>query len=81
MHAFTDGRMGVYPLTVTADGFIWEIPAGPGKMRYVATFKEGEWREVGTFEMHGRPPRQTVDMRLRRIGASDWPAAGTVPVK
>ena len=79
MHAFNDGRSGVYPLVLTPDGFGWEIPAGPGKVRFEATFKDGEWREVGTFEMPGRPPRQTVEMRLRRIGPSDWPAAGAVP--
>lgn len=74
------GRAGVFPMTVTADGYVWTVPAGPGAtIRYTAVIKGDAWREIGEFIIEGQPPRQVFEMNLRRIGDSDWPGAGAVP--
>ena len=78
-HSYAQGRSGDFVLTPTADGYVWEIPAGPMTIRYTAVIKDGAWREVGDRIMPGREPVRFFEMNLRRVGDSDWPAAGAVP--
>jgi hypothetical protein len=80
MHANANGFGGNFPLEVRADGFSWSQPAGPGaSIRYTATVRDGEWHEVGERIAEGAAPTRMIEMRLRRIGDSDWPAEGVVP--
>lgn len=79
MHTNALGHTATVPLTPTPDGFRWELPRGPGVARYVATVKDGRWREVGDFELPGRAPIRIVEMELERIGDSDWPSEGAIP--
>lgn len=72
------GNSGEYSFEPTADGFVWEIPAGPMIIRYTATIKGGEWHEVGDRVMPGVPDTRFFEMTLKRIGDSSWPAAGAV---
>ena len=73
------GYSGDYPFEVTEDGFRWETPAGPNaKIQYVAVVRDGTWHEVGTYMAEGQPPRPFIEMRLTRIGDTDWPAVGAV---
>jgi hypothetical protein len=81
LHSYAMGRVGDFPLTLTPDGYIWEIPAGPMKIRYTAVIKDGKWREVGDQIMPGRDPVRFFEMNLVRVGNSDWPASGTIPQK
>ena len=76
------GRGGVFPFRVTADGYEWEVPAGPGMtIRYSATITAETLREVGFLSRGGdAPPVQIFEMNLRRIGTTDWPGAGAVPM-
>ncbi len=77
--SYAQGYSGDYPFEVTEDGFRWETPAGPNaKIQYVAVVRDGTWHEVGTFVAEGQPPRQMIEMRLTRIGDTDWPAGGAV---
>lgn len=77
--SYAQGYSGDYAFEVTDDGFRWETPAGPGaKIEYVAVVRDGTWHEVGTFVAEGQPPRQMIEMRLTRIGDTDWPAGGAV---
>ena len=77
--SWAQGYSGDYPFEVTDDGFRWEAPAGPGaKIEYVAVVRDGTWHEVGTWIAEGQPPRQIIEMRLTRIGDTDWPAGGAV---
>jgi hypothetical protein len=76
------GRSGDFPLTPTADGFIWTVRAGPSAViRYTAVIKDGTWREVGEYVAEGQPPRQIFEMTLERVGDSSWPGAGAVPME
>jgi hypothetical protein len=75
------GNSGEYSFVQTAEGFVWEIPAGPMTIRYTATIKGGEWHEVGDRVMPGAADVRFFEMKLKRIGDSSWPAAGAVGKK
>lgn len=81
MRSYAMGNAGDFVLTPTADGFSWEIPAGPMTIRYTAVIKDGAWREVGDRIMPGKEPVRFLEMNLTRVGDSTWPAGGAVPAK
>jgi hypothetical protein len=82
MTSWAMGHAGAFPIRPTADGYVWEVPAGPGAIiRYAATIGEGTLREVGHRIAGDAPPVQIFEMNLRRIGDSDWPAANPVPMR
>jgi hypothetical protein len=78
MRSYANGQAGDFPLEATADGFRWTTPAPGGEMRFVTTFKDSEWVEVGDFVMAGRDPMRVIELRLRRRGDTGWPAEGVV---
>ena len=81
MHSYAQGSVGDFTLTPTADGFVWEIPAGPMTIRYTAVVKDGKWNEVGDRLMAGKDPVRFYESNLVRVGDSDWPAAGAIGPK
>ena len=81
MRSYAMGRSGDYALTPTADGFTWEIPAGPMTIRYTAVIKDGTWKEVGDRIMPEKEPVRFFEMTMKRIGDSTWPAGGAVSAK
>lgn len=81
MRSYTQGRSGDFPVTVTADGFTWEIAAGPATIRYTATVNDGKWHEVGDRIVAGGKPVRFFEMTLDRVGDTDWPAAGAIAMK
>jgi hypothetical protein len=78
LHSYAQGRAGDFVLTPTADGFTWDIPAGPMKIRYTAVIRDGTWNEVGERILPGKEPARFFEMNLTRLGDSDWPEAGAV---
>lgn len=78
MRSYANGMAADFPLEATADGFKWTTPSRGGEMRYVTTFRDGEWVETGDFVMPGREPMRVIELRLRRRGDTDWPAADPV---
>lgn len=81
LHSYTMGHSGDFALAPTADGFVWEIPAGPTTIRYTAVVKNGTWKEVGDRIAPGQEPVRFMEMNLTRIGDTDWPDGGAVPPK
>jgi hypothetical protein len=82
MRSYAMGRSGDFPVTTTSDGYIWEIPAGPGMtIRYTAVVKDGKWHEVGDHIMPGKDPLRIFEMSLTRVGDSSWPGAGAISAK
>ena len=75
-HSYAQGISGDFAIEVTADGFVWIIDAGPAKIRYTATVKDGVWSEIGERIVVGKPAVRIYEMALRRIGDTDWPEAG-----
>lgn len=77
MTSHAQGRAGAFPFTPTDTGYTWETPAGPNAVvRYTATFAGGSYTEVGDYIVQGQPPRRFFTMTLKRVGDTDWPAAG-----
>ncbi len=76
--SYAQGYSGDFPLEVRPDGFTWSIRAGPATIRYTATVKDAVWTEVGERIVEGQPAVRTFEMTLRRIGSTDWPAAGAI---
>lgn len=81
MQSTAQGYTGNFALNPLADGFVWEIPAGPMTIKYTATVKDGVWHEVGDRVMPGKEPVRFFDMTLKRIGSTSWPAGDPVPAK
>jgi hypothetical protein len=80
MRSYALGRKGDFALTPTADGYTWEVPAGPGAIvRYTATIKDNRLHEVGDRIVGGAEPVRVFEMRLERVGDTDWPEQGAVP--
>jgi len=81
LHSHALGRVGDFVLKLTADGFEWDIPAGPMTIHYSAVVKDGAWREVGDRIIPGKEPVRFFEMNLKRVGDTDWPAAGAIGPK
>jgi hypothetical protein len=81
LHSHALGQAGDFVIKPTADGYTWEIPAGPMTIRYKAVIKDGTLREVGDRIMPGKDPIRFFEMNLKRVGDTDWPAAGAIPMK
>ena len=79
LHSYAMGNAGDFVFTRTADGYVWEIPAGPMTIRYTAVVKDSAWREVGDQITPGKEPFRFFEMNLKRVGDTDWPAAGAIP--
>lgn len=65
--AYNSGNYLDTELRVTGQGFEWDLPAGPGKVRHRMTLAGGEWVETGELEMPNTPPRRTVELRVKRV--------------
>jgi hypothetical protein len=78
LHSYAQGNAGDFVLKPTADGYVWEIPAGPMIIRYTAMIKDDKWREVGDRIIPGKEPIRFFEMNLTRVGNTDWPVAGAV---
>ncbi|SRR6266446_3557790 len=81
MRSYALGRLGDFVVTPTADGYVWEIPAGPMTIRYTAVVKEGTWHEVGDRVVPQKEPVRFFEMTLKRVGDSSWPSAGAISPK
>ena len=82
MRSYALGYSGDFPLEPRADGYVWQVPAGPGAIiRYTATIAKGHWREVGERVAGDAPPVQIFEMNLTRVGDTSWPSGEPVPMK
>jgi hypothetical protein len=81
LHSYAQGQVGDFVFTPTADGYVWEIPAGSMTIRYTAVIKDGALREVGDRIIPGKDPVRFFEMNLKRIGDTNWPAGGAVTPK
>ena len=81
LHSHAQSYYGIHPLQTTEDGFIWEMPAGPTKIRFTTSIKAGIWSEVGDRIMPDGRTVRFFEMKLQRIGDTTWPAGDAVPPK
>ena len=76
--SYAQGHEGDFPIEVQEGQFVWSLQAGPAVIRYAASVKDGIWSEVGERLVPGQPPLKIFEMRLQRMGPTDWPAAGAL---
>ena len=82
MRSWAMGQSGEFALTPTADGFVWERPAGPGAIiRYTASVKGDTFSEYGEYIAGDRPPSRIFEMNLKRVGDTAWPAGEPVTMR
>jgi len=81
LRSYAMGQSSDFAFRPTADGFAWDIPAGPMTIRYTTTVKDGTWHEVGDRIAPDGSATRFFEMTLQRIGDSNWPAAGAVPMR
>ncbi|MGE5175584.1 MAG: hypothetical protein ACM3JJ_04340 [Hyphomicrobiales bacterium] len=81
IHSYALGQSGDFPFLPNDQGYVWEIPAGPAKIRYTAVITDSTWKETGERTLTGKEPVQIFEMNLRRVGGTDWPAGGAIPPK
>ena len=81
LHSYAMGQAGDFVITPTADGYTWEIPAGPMTIRYTAVIKGDNLCEVGDQIQPGKEPVRFFEMTLKRVGDTKWPAEGAVSAK
>ena len=79
--SYAMGRSGDFMIRPTADGYVWEIPAGPMTIRYTATLKDGMWTEIGERIAPSQAPIQFFEMHLKRVGNTGWPNGGAMTPK
>jgi len=81
MRSYAMGNVGDFAFKRTADGYVWEIPAGPMTIRYTAVIKDSVWKEVGDRIVPDKEPVRFFEMNLKRVGDSSWPAGGAISAK
>jgi hypothetical protein len=81
LHSHAMSYVGDFVLALTPDGYTWDIPAGPMTIHYTALIKDGAWHEVGDRIVPGKDPVRFFEMNLKRVGGTDWPAAGAISPK
>lgn len=79
--SYAQGRSGDFMIRPMADGYVWEIPAGPMTIRYTATLKDRVWTEIGERIAPGQAPVQFFEMHLTRVADTDWPNGGAMTPK
>lgn len=78
LHSHAMGYVGDFVLTLSPDGYTWDIPAGQITIRCTAAIKDGAWREVGDRIVPGKDTVRFFEMNLKRVGDTNWPAAGAI---
>jgi len=79
LRSYAQGQAGTFELKLTDDGGVWEVPAGPDAIiRFTTTVRDRRWREVGEYIARGKPPVQTFEMNLTRVGDTDWPLTSPI---
>ncbi len=78
IRSYALGQRGDFAFSPTADGYTWEIPVGEVTLRYSAVIKDGVLKEVGDRITPGKEPIRFIEMNLKRVGDTDWPAAGAI---
>jgi len=81
MRSYALGHAGDFPVTLKDDGFTWEIAQPTGRILYTATVKDNVWHEVGDRILPGRDPVRFFEMKLERVGDTDWPLGTPVAAK
>lgn len=78
LSSHAQGQSGSFEFVPTPEGYRWSIPIPGATIRYTAFIAGGELHEIGERVVDGQPPQRIFEMRLQRVGDTDWPQAGTL---
>jgi hypothetical protein len=79
IRSYAQGRAGTFEMTLTDDGYVWTIPAGPdSSIRFTAHVTATTWQEIGEYVPAGGPPIKTFEMNLTKVGDTDWPLGAPI---
>lgn len=81
LSSWAQGMKGDFSFEPRPDGFVWTMNFGSTTVRHTAVVQQGTWTEVGERLVEGQPPVRMIEMKLRRIGSTTWPAAGAVAAR
>lgn len=81
LRSHAQGHAGDFEFEPRPDGFVWRVVMGPVTIRHSAVVKDGRWEELSERLVKGQPPAMLVELSLRRLADTDWPAAGAVAPK
>ena len=82
MQSHAQGHSGSFEFAPTAAGYTWSIPIGEDVViRYNAVIAGGVLHEVGERIVKDQAPQRIFEMKLQRVGDTDWPAAGAIAAK
>jgi hypothetical protein len=81
IRSYAQGQAGDFNITLTEDGYQWEIPAGPMTIQYKAIFGGDTWKEIGERISPDGTSIQFYEMTLKRISDTDWPSAEAISPK
>jgi hypothetical protein len=76
LRLYAQGTQGDVPIKPLNGGFTLEYPEGAATVRFTITVTEDTWHEIAERRMPDAQPFRFLELNLRRIGSTDWPAAG-----
>ena len=78
LRLYAQGKAGDVPIVPTPTGFVLEYPDGTATVRFTIAVTDGIWNEIAERRVAGQEPVRFLELSLRRVGATDWPAAGAM---
>ena len=78
MRSYTLHGAGDVEMDVSENGFSWSIGEGARAVEYVATIDGDHWIETGYRKGSDGEKVKFIEMDLRRVGETDWPAGDPV---
>ena len=76
---YGEGNAADLPITPSANGFSMEYPADKDRIRFTVTVANGTWTEIAERISPDKAPVRFIEMTLRRLQNTDWPAGGSLP--
>jgi hypothetical protein len=78
LRLYAQGNTGDVPIVPQPGGFTLEYSDGPATVRFTITVTKDAWNEVAERRAPGQTPVRFLELNLRRLSDTDWPAAGAV---
>jgi hypothetical protein len=76
---YGEGSVADLPITLSPTGFSLEYPAGKDKIRFTVGVANSTWTEIAERISPGKAPVRFIQLTLRRLQNTDWPAGGSLP--
>ena len=78
LRLYAQGNAADVPIVPTSTGFVLEYPDGTATVRFTIAVTDGIWNEIAERRVAGQEPVRFLELSLRRVGDTNWPAAGAL---